>query len=207
MIQCSLCNEIRSVKNGVDRDYDKIIESGANILDKCGGMVVVPSLGALAIGHLLIVPELHVKSLRVMNNGDVLYEIIRCAKERIKKRTGMGCVVFEHSNGDNNYCQSACVDHAHVHIVPSSIKLNHFIKEKEPITERWFSFDGAERCGYTYLMDLDGTEWSIQAKESQLLRRIWCFANRDERHWNWRIDRRVDVVRDTIYMYNFDKVS
>ncbi len=114
---CDLCNELSGgTENAFDRIYARNPKS--RILFQSGEFVVIPSLGQIVEGHLLIVPNRHFAALGDMSDAFVGELGILCRNVRsILKAEYGSCIFFEHG--------TRCVDaggcgvyHAHLHAVP-----------------------------------------------------------------------------------------
>lgn len=87
---------------------------------------VVPSVGSLVPGYLLAIPVLHVTATcRIPEDEKERFasfvETIRTRLEQIYKS---GVTLFEHSAcGAPQQARSACISHAHLHLVPGSYDL------------------------------------------------------------------------------------
>ena len=89
---------------------------------------VIPSLGSLVEGWLLILPKMHFISLGAINDY-YLYEELEVLIDKIcaivKKEYG-DYIVFEHGPARENSVVGCGVDYAHLHIVPIKIDLIHY---------------------------------------------------------------------------------
>jgi diadenosine tetraphosphate (Ap4A) HIT family hydrolase len=93
----------------------------ARILGETANFVVVPSLGPLAPGHVMVVPRCHWLAVLGMPASEVVEcegLVDRCVR-RLKALYRSEVVVFEHGSARRGASYSgACVEHAHLHIVP-----------------------------------------------------------------------------------------
>ncbi len=195
MANCTLCQELDGVPTGINSAYGELIIDFENIIFKTDDLFVVPSLGALSIGHILLCPIRHIHSFRQLAMPDI-YKFIERLRNRLSSILDQDIVVFEHSNGLDAQCRSACVDHAHLHFVPSKKNFSNLIQVPMINANRFFDL-GRTDLAYTYLMDADGSEYVLHENESQYLRKVWCAANGGQT-WNWRLDHNINEVRATI---------
>lgn len=115
---CDFCNEFAgSQSNRFSQIYS---EESNRIIESSHSYNVIPSLGQLTEGHVLIVPKVHATALADMKDDqlrelDILYlEICR----RLQKSYGAH-IAFEHGTRGPNAGGCGIV-HAHLHVLPCS---------------------------------------------------------------------------------------
>ena len=118
MNDCNFCELDKSIY------YNKVIEETNNFF-------VIPTLGALVEGYVMIVSKEHVNS--IIELDDVVLgeynELIKKYRSIFKDLYGKYPIVFEHGTPNiNGFCTS-CVIHAHSHIV------NHNYKNENEIIQ------------------------------------------------------------------------
>jgi diadenosine tetraphosphate (Ap4A) HIT family hydrolase len=97
---------------------------------------VIPALGALVPGHLLIIPAAHIPSCRDIGDAsrDEFVEFVNAVSARLTEVFGP-ISLFEHGGcGEDNGAGagSACIRHAHIHAVPGDYGLaNHLPNERQ----------------------------------------------------------------------------
>jgi diadenosine tetraphosphate (Ap4A) HIT family hydrolase len=117
---------------GTDRNASGCCRLGSeyprrsNVLYETENFFVVPSIGQIGIeGYVLICSKVHRSGL-----GDVppsqheeLEKLLRLTRSVLSSVYGIEPVVFEH--GPRSPCQvgGACIDHAHLHVVPAPVDL------------------------------------------------------------------------------------
>lgn len=120
-MECCFCKEY---SNRFDNQYynglGREIDVSSRILFETNNWYVVPALGCLTVGYVLLICKLHYQSLA--NLSVELYQellVLKCLVENtIFCQTGLKCLVFEHGS-TNPCCVGAnSVDHVHLHIVP-----------------------------------------------------------------------------------------
>jgi diadenosine tetraphosphate (Ap4A) HIT family hydrolase len=165
---------------------------------------VIPGLGAFVPGYVLVFPEQHVEStLRVSRDigeafNDLLYHTIDSLVALFGPVT-----VFEHgscSRGDLR--RSACLDHAHTHILPGFYGLSSAIVDPHYGARNPISGALAADLGYLLLDEPpDGQRYGVDPGVSQYLRR--CIAAKlgvpDE--WDYLMFPRLDNVRETVKVF------
>jgi diadenosine tetraphosphate (Ap4A) HIT family hydrolase len=173
------------------------------LIDYPGG-VVVPSLGALVEGWLLVVPPQHVCALAELSESQwyAFQRVLDQATEAVERHYGPA-VRFEHGSAGSGRAAGCGVDHAHMHVVPAAIDLRAAVSKIagslgefvwKPAQSRPDS-DGV--TDYIWISDATGNWISHQCQiPSQVIRR--AIANElGESTWDWKKDHRVHLVQRT----------
>src|SRR3989442_10265909 len=110
---CRLCIALKNRTSAEDWN-DPLYESS--------GFVVIPSLGSLVKGWLLIVPKRHVISAAMLDEEAVaeLGFITQRVAEILASHYG-SAIVFEHGPSCVSREAGCGVDHAHVHMLPFEV--------------------------------------------------------------------------------------
>ena len=106
MINCQFCKIDKSLF------YNTILEETNNF-------VIIPCLGSLVPGYILILPKKHTYCMTNFNE-DIIKEynsILEKYREKFKKIYGKYPIIFEHGTKDPSGVCTSCVIHAHTHIV------------------------------------------------------------------------------------------
>lgn len=146
---------------------------------------VVPSLGSTVEGWLLVVPKCHALStselsVTLLGELDGLVSLLHAILERLWGRT----VLFEHGAGSNHSPLGCGVNHAHLHLVPTAVKLREAAEEAMAASsgkgacvevDRLCELNGTVRCGAEYLFfredDCHGVILYPRRAASQFFRR------------------------------------
>src|SRR5258708_7399175 len=120
---CDFCDEFDGgVENAFDRIYRR--DPKSRVLFRSDEFVVVPSLGQIAEGHLLLLPIMHWTALGDLPESlfEEFTELSKSVTSIIRDEYG-SCVSFEHGvrPGSTGGCG---VYHAHQHVVPLSATLD-----------------------------------------------------------------------------------
>ena len=177
------------------------------VLWQCEDHVLVASLGALAVGHVMLVSRRHVLSSAGLGSLESLSlkESLWTTKRVLRERFGK-VVVFEHGPSAPGQSVGCTVDHAHVHLVPFGGDFEHLVRRADPdFTWQPVSSILAARCAadsglpYLYFETDSGAAWLAVSEHipSQFFRRVVCGAESPERY-DWRRDSRLSTVRDTV---------
>lgn len=172
--------------------------------------VVMPSIGALATGHVLVSPKHHRRSTAVCTPAEAasLNTLVDTTADHLRAEVGP-VHLFEH--GSSAACEDrvACsVEHAHVHLVPSQIDVVDTLAS----VADWRPYAGARD---ELLAATGGAEYLIYESPagerllattrtgfaSQLLRRVLAESMGNGHHWNWREEPAVQRIRATADLF------
>jgi diadenosine tetraphosphate (Ap4A) HIT family hydrolase len=189
---CDFCNEFSgSSRNSFARLYqnkpkERIVLSTANFR-------VVPSLGQIVEGHLLIVPAVHFTAIADVPR-QMREELVGvCARvRRTLCKVYALPLLFEHGVRGKN--SGGCgVDHAHLHAVPfncyaepvEELIRNHSLRPISGIAE--IHKEVAPNTSYLYYEQPNGRAWACETNfiPSQYLRRVVA-ESLGTNSWNWK---------------------
>jgi len=168
---------------------------------------IFPSVGSLIPGHLLIVPKRHYTALSMATKNEIaeLELVVNELQEIYKSVLGSTSIFyFEHGILDVDRSLINCVDHAHLHMLPtvidaSGLKFNDakFLKipelpSIETITPDYIFFGDANKSYISFDRD----------KHAQYLRKAVHEQLKLQNHWNWRSDSQVDNIKSWIDCLN-----
>jgi diadenosine tetraphosphate (Ap4A) HIT family hydrolase len=171
------------------------------------GLDVVPSVGSLTEGWLLIVPRAHVPATAALAR-DQYVEVtaaLHKMEARLQETFGLPTVIFEHGPAAFGRTAGCGVDHAHLHIVPTNVDLISEATMLFPELQFAAANDEDVRQAhergndYLYLRDQGGNAWFAEAASlpSQVFRR--CIASAiGLANWDWKADSRPEVSRKTL---------
>jgi diadenosine tetraphosphate (Ap4A) HIT family hydrolase len=105
---CTFCEEFSTLNHKPNR---KIWEDD--------NFVVIPSLGALTPGYLLLMPKHHIRSFADSSPEELTTALDIAERTREVVSQVFGPVILaEHGPGSPESRSSACCDHAHWHLIP-----------------------------------------------------------------------------------------
>jgi len=170
--------------------------------------VVLPSLGALVEGWLLLVPKKHFICMGALPNSVVaeMQEMTLFLCSVLQQYYGQVCA-FEHGPCRANLSVGCGVDHAHLHIVPVSFDLSSAVTPFLPEGVVW-SEAGLEECRAAFIQGEDylyleqpigaGRIATHQGFGSQLFRRAIALRTGALNQFNWREYPQLPKVYATI---------
>jgi len=162
--------------------------------------VVVPALGPLAVGHLLVVGMRHIPSLA--DEGEPAIEeyeqFVAGIREGFRSR-GHSLLEFEHG-AKGSESGGGCIVHTHVNLLPDA---EDHLEVLTPILgppRRLRRLADLAQVDHPYVLVRSAAASIIYRAEdivSQLMRREICRA-RGEDDWDWAVSQRFDLVEATI---------
>jgi ATP adenylyltransferase len=180
-------------------------------LIESSNFVILPSLGALVEGWLLLLPKEHFLSLGALPSSLIqeMQGLKQNVCERMERAYGAACV-FEHGPGKRHRSVGCGVDHAHLHIVPTNFDLALFATPFLPIDARWhdasfFDCRAAAEAGddYLYFEQPIGEGRLIRNQHlgSQVFRRAIAAYLEIPDQFNWRDNPQIKNVDLTIRVF------
>lgn len=197
---CDFCKEFSGNRdNAFHRCY------GAELQDRTilatTSFRVIPSLGQLVEGHLLLVPELHYRALADMP-FDLIIEccqLIDSVRHALDQAYGP-CVLFEH--GTRTHLGGGCgIEHAHLHAVPLDESADPFrclVRQfpcKRTSGLEGIKSDISPESSYLYCENArsDRAVFAVDYLPSQYMRRVLA-ETLGTSEWDWRACQREEKL-------------
>jgi ATP adenylyltransferase len=196
---CVLCGGLNNVRT--HRWNRALVNSG--------NFVVVPSLGALLEGWVLIVPKQHAIATGELPDSlvDELYGLKNDVAVALSEAYQSPVCVFEHGPNRERCAVGCGVDHAHLHVVPITFDLREAVAPYLPADTRWQNATlresqraFAEGRSYLYCEQPLGFGYIATNENfgSQLFRRAISARMGVPNEFNWRDNPQVPNVDATI---------
>lgn len=170
---------------------------------------IFPSIGSLIPGHLLIVPKRHYTALSMATKSEILElegtinELQEIYKTILKSSSTF---YFEHGILDPDRSLINCVDHAHLHILPTTIDTST-LRFKTQISLSISEIPSIKTTTPDYIFFGNRNKSYIsfdQDKHAQYLRKAVHEQLHLRNHWNWRSDSQPDNIKSwIIHLNNF----
>lgn len=183
---CLFC-QLSNGENG--RWYDEI-------LFEDDSSFVVPALGALVGGHVLLCSRTHYDSAAESPQLRALLNTVETLRKSLERLFARPVIVFEHGTSRAT-AGSGCISHAHFQLLPIEIDLSL------PTDMGFETITAASSirtlAGRSYLL------WSprpgeylvsVKAERSQFFRRLIVGPGSDE--WDWALFQNEETMRQTI---------
>lgn len=188
---CKLC-EILS-----NNSYNSKVEN--TILLETDNFRWIPGLGAFVEGYSLIVSKSHCLNTSLLSDHviDELEDLISIIKNSFNSIYGKDIIIFEHGTMSSNADIGNCIDHHHLHILPTEINNIPDILLKETslkIAKNISSLRDLKKLfvnqiPYFYLY-LNNKHIVFEIKEpgfpSQYLRQVFAHELNQPHDWDWR---------------------
>ncbi len=202
---CSYCAELNSL---TEESYfllliSDLFKNKSRYLFESKDFIVFPSVGTLVPGHVLVVPKRHTTAMAYLDKREVsnLKTIIQFLSNILGKIYDKNIICMEHGAVKLTHSTGICVDHAHIHLLPTNlpiIKQIHFKMNKIGLQE----LRNLQKMCNEYILVSQGIEnlfFSVVDRiPSQFLRKIFFDAEKLSGDWNWREDQRINLMQQTI---------
>ena len=104
MDNCSFCN----------LDFTKLENT---IIEETKNFYILPTLGSICEGYLLIIPKKHINSMSETKYRGELIDLMEKYRKIFFNLYGKYPIIFEHGTASIDSASSASITHAHIHIV------------------------------------------------------------------------------------------
>lgn len=204
---CDFCLEFAGQTTWLSHILEKEGLSSRIVLRR-KGVVSLTGLGPLTAGHLLVLPEKHYYS--VGETPEAILHEIALQKSQITSiiRRAFGSVIcYEHGAISDTRRGGACIDHAHLHIIPGCQGFKELVSmdfTETPVA----SLDDLkalanEGVPYLFVEDLDQQAYIYRVPDripSQYLRQIWARALGKPDEWDWGAFPNYSLMKETFYL-------
>lgn len=181
------------------------LKVNSRILFETTNWLVMPTIGPLRPGHLLMVSRRHYTSVGAcpdLTNRE-LEGILEMVAQVLFDVYGLPVAAFEHGAVSYTKKGGCCVDHAHVHVLPCPFELLNPLKESfsvETITH-FSALSLSVEMGQPYLFYQDpaGMRYLLTAPviASQCMRILIARKQGTPQIWNWRMEPGLDIMAKT----------
>lgn len=173
------------------------------IIEESENFIVLPSIGALVDGYLLIVSKRHINSMSELKvNERIEYKfLIEKYRNKFKKNYNKFPIIFEHGSPINNSdMKASSITHAHTHIVNYK-----FIDENLVIKK--LKFKRIDNLNYlsrkqNYIMYINPKNVCYVSYDfepiSQMMRKIIAKELGCESKYDWKKEKFIENINSTI---------
>lgn len=193
-LKCSICAELNEDDEcNLLKKYCPAIES--RLIFSTSDFCILPTLGSFVPGYLMIITRDHIASIGHLANDklDTLERLIACCKKVIQSKFLKRSIVFEHGPVSPTKRGGCCIDHAHVHIVPTDLEIIHQFHSSLSIEkiEKIYEIQSYIRRGIPYIFyeNLDSSRFVLEGDiiPSQYVRQVIARnLNLPYGEWDWR---------------------
>lgn len=156
---------------------------------------VIPSLGPLVPGHVILCPKYHYRSFTTVppRHDNEFERLLMKLKDLLRTAYSVPIHLFEHGMAQDGSRVLCSVDHAHLHLVPTTVSVIPILRPYSTIRVP-SGLSGlrsvAGQREYVFYEGPDGNRFVVPADnhqfQSQYLRRIFSEAIGKANEWNWR---------------------
>jgi diadenosine tetraphosphate (Ap4A) HIT family hydrolase len=204
---CCICSQIRGdAANDLLAHLIGSREYVRRVTLESDAFAVIPSIGPLVRGHVLLCPKMHFKSFaQIPSTLEAEFDGMKKRLSSLLRRTyGRRVHCFEHGSAKKARQPLCTVEHAHIHFVPTDVEI-------WPDIENKFEWHAQKDIGtlteivgemeYLWYESPEGlsvvTSGIEGTFESQYLRKVFAKAVGLDDAWNWRDFPRSEVVTET----------
>jgi diadenosine tetraphosphate (Ap4A) HIT family hydrolase len=162
---------------------------------------VIAGLGAFVPGYVLVFPEQHVESaLRIrQETSDAFRDLIQRTVRAVQSAFGPA-TLFEHGScSREGVRRSACLDHAHIHILPGCYDLRSYVTRRGGSQDRSVNERTLDGAGYLFLHEpMMHPVYGHDPGMSQFFRRKIATMLGIADEWDYLLFPRLENVSQTI---------
>jgi diadenosine tetraphosphate (Ap4A) HIT family hydrolase len=190
--QCTLCAAVAGVA-------PKFYPASANkILVETNSFVVMPTVGPLVAGHVLVVTKSH--SLGLFPSDPCVWTEYEGLARRLRQHCtarGHDLLELEHGGSTGGH-QGPCITHAHVHIMPRLGRLVDVLGTRFPRHAPLREVTDAARNPYVWSRNGKSEYWydASDAMGQESRRAIGRAIGRDD--WDWAVSPKWDIIEQSI---------
>jgi diadenosine tetraphosphate (Ap4A) HIT family hydrolase len=194
MTSCILCDAVKnalSIKSSVDN----------TILYETNHFILIPALGPLIQGHVMIVGKEHHINLTSMGENKI-NEFISITRYLANLEDNL--LFSEHGSFDTQQSGGACIEHVHVHVFPGLGQLVDLLDKLLPLkftSNSSPNLDFLNKVDYPYILNFNDSGqtrmYEAYNSHSQMIRKAICNIQKRS-DWNWRNDDKMDDIINTI---------
>jgi len=211
--RCSICAEFNGRASKENLFWTKgrhELEWPTRILYSTGRWVIMPTIGPLKEGHLLVASYEHKLSVGYCSSDEILNleVLLGDISEVLNNTYNEQILIFEHGPVSALRKGGCCVDHAHVHILPHSssclkeLENNFYLKNIDSLTSLRYAFN--DQMPYLYYNGSEDGKYLIKSDRipSQYLRKVIARDIDAPQIWNWRSNPRWETIDKTLRRLN-----
>jgi diadenosine tetraphosphate (Ap4A) HIT family hydrolase len=179
------------------------------VLIQTPNFVVLPTIGAIVEGWVLLVPKKHYLCIGALKNELLLeLEELKSLVSEILQDCYGAITVFEHGPASTGHPVGCGIDHAHLHMVPTKCDLIKGVREVFPHSLQWIEARGIKDTvtyyekglSYLYIEQPIGKAYlaSHLSLVSQLFRRVIAVSVGHPERYDWNIFKEQHIVELTV---------
>ena len=203
MNSCRFCNivNVRVKDNEPFPIYNTILYETSDFL-------VLPALGSLVPGYMMIISRKHIYSMAYLTEEEMreLRDLVQYLKGILLKKYGILPILFEHGSALGLCDESACsVEHAHWHLVPIQLSKESKIIENTGTIQIPDLQTVRLYKGKSYMLYVNEKEQHYISNDtmlsSQYMRKWIARESGHSSKWDWKKYEFIDNIAETISLF------
>jgi diadenosine tetraphosphate (Ap4A) HIT family hydrolase len=171
------------------------------ILGSSGNLLIIPALGPLVVGHVLVISTEHTAGLQYLS-AEVQHGYKRLSAKIRQYCARLGDTVLEAEHGAyNGAVRGPCIRHTHIHILPG---LGNAAKifDKRPSLEDANCSSSNLVGSYLWINDgnCDAVYDASQVIGQEIRQTVGEYLGVDD--WDWAINPKTVLIKHTIEYWN-----
>jgi diadenosine tetraphosphate (Ap4A) HIT family hydrolase len=196
-VACVFCRAVAGYKPVSSVDYNACLASSDRF-------VVLPALGPLRRGHVLVVSRVHAPSLAALGR-DSIAEYSELVETVAQAHRALGGDFLEAEHGATSTAAGGgCIVHAHINLIPDAGELHDVLVDSLPSLDVSPPITNLASVDTPYILMKSRTNLSVYDatnSPSQLIRQSVCKSFGREDEWDWALFPRLDLITETIQMW------
>lgn len=191
--KCKFCNEL----NNINYPLQSKLGLNSTILAENKNWAILPALGSVVNGYIMIVNKLHYFSIATCptEQFEELEKIISLCRNVLRKEYNQECIFFEHGSLSKDMLGSNSIEHIHLHVVPLGKDLSFSFKSANLHETIQSLYDLKEKalknnCAYLFYEDCNKNRFYIKDENaffpSQFFRQQIAKLVGRSNEWNWK---------------------
>ncbi|MBP7960753.1 MAG: hypothetical protein KA003_02215 [Caldilineaceae bacterium] len=206
---CEFCLEFEKPKESFFHKLFSKYDISTRIIHQDSENIAIAGLGALTEGYVLLLPRKHSIAFSYLSTNELqgfetfMHNVLEILTEKYGE-----LVCFEHGAASDSIRGGSCVDHAHLHICPSSVDLRTHLdgQFKHDEIESLLDLQSFAQHGRPYLFYQDqfGDKFVYHIPsqiESQYIRRVYAEAIGKPHEWDWSLFIGEEDILNTIKFF------
>jgi diadenosine tetraphosphate (Ap4A) HIT family hydrolase len=200
---CLMCDIIAGESWVPFRSFFSKEEAPSELLYETKNFGVIADIGPIVEGHCLVIAKEHIPSFACISQ-EAFSELAQ-VKERITKILSSVYthpIAFEHGAATFTKNAGCCIDHAHLHVIPTEQDILSTINKDFSFSQLESYLDTqvyARKQGYLFYENHQGQQYLAEVNNAptQYFRRVLATLLKNPESWNWRDQIRYAEVFNT----------
>lgn len=173
-------------------------------LHETNNFIILPTIGPLIDGQVIIASKNHSINLLSMNNEEI--SDFNLLVKYTEAKIGKNVLFAEHGASDFDLGGS-CIDHTHIHVFPGMENYYSILDDALPISDLNLNignFEMKDQIDFPYILTFNLKNgfrlYQAYNAHSQMIRKAIC-AKENISNWNWRNNYQIESIYKTIRIW------